>query len=179
MEKYKFTMKPGRPRNLVLLIAAMIVLGAGTAWAVTTVTATVKFVTDLSVATVTSPSFGYVQAATAGTYTLDTGGIVTASGVGKLEGGAPAAGNFTITGSASQPINISASGYSAAGGTSTPSLATCKYNGVVVAGADCTGVGLTAPGAGKTLLVGLKIVTTGGADGSTDSPTFNLTIVYQ
>jgi hypothetical protein len=74
-------------------------------------------------------------------------------------------------------MNISASGYATGGGSTTPSLATCKYNGVAVAGADCTGV--IVGGAALPLLVGLTGTTTGGADGTTDHPTFTLNVVYQ
>jgi hypothetical protein len=174
--------KPGRPRNLVLLIAAMIVLGAGTAWAVTTVTAKLTFVTDLTVTTNNGPVFGYVKAATIGTYVLSTGGVVTPSGGGVLEGGtgvnAPAAGSYTIKGSGSQLINISDGNYQA-NGSSTPSAGTCKYGGA--ASGSCNQAGLAAPTAvGTTLLVGLQVNTSaGGVDGTTDSPHFDLTVVYQ
>jgi hypothetical protein len=177
MEKYKFTVKPGRPRNLVLLIVAMIVLGAGTAWAVTTVTSTIKFVTDLSVATVASPNLGYVKAGVTGTYALDTTGAVTAGGTGVKEGGVPAAGHYTITGSASQAININDGNY-VVSGASTPSLARCRYG----AGAEtsCTNLNVAAPGGGTALFVGLTVTTSAaGADNQTDSPKFDLTIVYQ
>jgi hypothetical protein len=170
-------MKPGKFRTVALLATASALLGvAGVASAATVVTASVIFLTDLTVTTNSSPNFGYVKAATAATYVLSTAGAVTG---GTSEGGSPAAGSYTIAGSASQKINISASGYSANGGTSTPSLATCKYNGVAVAGADCTGAAPTAPAGGLPLLVGLSITTTGGADGTTDHPTFNLNVVYQ
>ena len=177
MEKHKFTM--GRPRNFVLLIAAMIVLGAGAAWAATTtVTATLKFLTDLTVTTNNGPNFGYVKAATVGTYVLSTAGVLTPSGGGVSEGGVPAAGSYTIKGSGTQLINISDGNYVAVG-ASTPTAGTCKYGGA--ASGTCNQAGLAAPGAGgTTLLVGLTVTTSAaGADNQTDTPHFDLTIVYQ
>jgi hypothetical protein len=142
------------------------------------VTATIKFLTHLAITTVTSPNFGYVEAATAGTYTLNTAGLVTASGVGLKEGGVEAAGHYLIKGSTSQAINISTSGYTVSG-ASTPSAATCKYGAGVETACD-GGIAGAAPTAGGTsVLIGLKIVTTGGVDGTTDTPSFTMAVVYQ
>jgi hypothetical protein len=172
-------MKPSKLRTMALLVSASTLLGIGAAYAdVVSVQSSIRFLTHLAFGTISAPNFGDVQAATAGTYVLDTSGGVTATGLGVKEGGTPAAGSYTITGSTHQAFNISAGNYSPNGGTSTPSLATCKYNGVAVAGADCTGTGLTA-GAALPLLVGLTVVTTGAADNVTETPKFDLTIVYQ
>jgi hypothetical protein len=167
-------MKIRQLNSLILVAFVSIISGIGGAYAATqTVTATIKFLSDLTITQTTAPNFGYVKAATAATYVLSTAGAVTG---GTSEGGAPAAGSYTLAGSATQLINISAGGYTA-NGASTPSLATCKYNGVAIAGADCTGAGLAASG---PLLVGLTVTTTAaGADGVTNTPSFTLTVVYQ
>lgn len=165
--------------KITLVAAAFTLFGVGAAYAATTsVTATIKFVSNLTITQNTAPNFGYVQTATAGVYTLNTSGTVTPSGGGVTQGGSPAAGNYTIAGSASQAITISTSGYTASG-ASTPSAATCKYG----AGSEvaCTSVAGAAPGAGgTTLLVGLTVTTTNaGTDGTTNTPSFSLTVVYQ
>lgn len=172
-------MKVAELGKIALVAAAFTLFGVGAVYAATTtVTATIKFVSDLTITLVTAPNFGYVQAATAGTYALDTAGVVTPSGGGVLEGGTVAAGNYLIKGSASQAITINTNGYTASG-ASTPSAARCKYG----AGAEvaCTGVAGAAPGAaGTTLLVGLTVTTTNaGADGATNTPSFTLSVVYQ
>ncbi|HTK85048.1 MAG TPA: hypothetical protein VL625_08180 [Patescibacteria group bacterium] len=172
-------MKATEIGKIALVATAFTLFGVGAVYAATTtVTATIKFVSDLTISQVTAMNFGYVQAATAGTYTLSTAGVVTPSGVGVTEGGPVAAGDYLISGSATQTITIKTSGYSANGGTSTPSLATCDYNSTGSQACDA-GISVAAPGAaGKHVKLGLKVVTTGGADGSTDSPQFTLTVTY-
>lgn len=165
--------------KIALVAAAFTLFGVGAVYAATTtVTATIKFVSDLTITQNTAPNLGYVQAATAGVYTLSTAGTVTPSGGGVTQGGPAAAGNYTIRGSASQAITISTSGYTASG-ASTPSAATCKYG----AGSEvaCTSVAGAAPTTtGTTLLVGLTVTTTNaGTDGTTNTPSFSLTVVYQ
>jgi len=162
------------------LFAAVVLLGIGAAYAATTtVTATIKFLSDLSITVVSQPNFGYVKAGQIGTYVLDPlTGLVTASGGGVVEGGTTNAGVYTITGSASDTINISASGYTVSG-ASTPSAANCSYNGGAEV-ANCAITAGVAPGAGKTLKVGLQIATTAaGVDNTSNTPSFTLTVVYQ
>jgi hypothetical protein len=165
--------------KIALVATAFTLFGVGAVYAATTtVTATIKFVSDLTITQVAAPNFGYVQSATAGTYVLDTTGVVTPSGGGVTEGGPAAAGNYTIKGSASQAITINTSGYTASG-ASTPSAARCKYGG----GSEvaCTSVAGAAPTtSGTTLLIGLTVTTTNaGTDGTTNSPSFTLSVVYQ
>ena len=173
-------MKFSKFRTVALLACATTLMGAGSAFALTqTVTASIKFLSDLTVTPVASPNFGYVKAGQAGVYALNTAGTLTPSGGGVVEGGTPVVGNYLIKGSASQLINITDGNY-VANGASTPSAGRGKYG----AGAEvaCTGMnGLAAPGAaGTTLLVGLTITTTAaGVDNQTDTPHFDLTIVYQ
>jgi hypothetical protein len=173
-------MKPNKLRTIALLVTASVLLGAGTAYAATqTVTSSIKYLTDLSFATVLSPNFGEVKQGVVGsTYTLSTAGAVTPGSGGAIEGGTANAGDYTIIGSTGSVINITAGSYTKVGG-STPSAAVCKYNG----GADvpgCSIVGAAAPGAGADLKVGLTITSDGlTLDGITDSPTFVLTVLYQ
>lgn len=165
--------------KVALVASVFTVFGVGAVYAATTtVTATIKFLTDLTITPVTQPNFGYVQAATAGTYTLSaTTGLVTASGVGLTEGGSPAAGNFLIKGSGNQAITVKTSAY-VVNGTSTPSNATCKYGAGVETACDA-GISVAAPGtSGTTLLLGLKVVTTGAADNQTETPSFTLAVTY-
>ena len=167
--------------SLILVCGVAIFTGGIAAYAAnTTVTSSIKFLSDLTIGTTNGPNFGDVKAATVGTYVLSTAGIVTASGGGIIEGRTPQAGNYTITVSKGGLINIFANNYLAAGGSSTPKLATCTYKGVAVAGPDCTGTGLAPPGASSALVVGLTVTTTaGGLDGVTDHPTFTMNVVYQ
>jgi hypothetical protein len=164
-------------RSMALLAAAT-VFGLGSAYAaVQTVTATIKFFSDITITQNAAPNFGYVKAGKAATYILSTAGAVRGTGI--RESGTPAAGSYTISGSGSQTINIS-SGNFVASGDSTPSAPTCKYGGA--SPATCTQAGLAAPTGiwGTTLLVGLTVTTAGAAtDGQTDTPAFDLTIVYQ
>jgi len=172
-------MKTQKLRSMVLLAGAVTLFGIGAAHAaVQTVTSSIKFLADIAVSMNITPNFGSVKAGQAGTYVLSTAGTVTASGGGVKEGGSPAAGSYTITGSSSQAINITDGNY-VANGASTPSAAKCKYG----AGSEvsCTNLNVAAPGAGGTiLLVGLTVTTTAlGADNQTDHPAFDLTVVYQ
>jgi hypothetical protein len=172
-------MKMHQLRSMALVSSAAILFGVGAAnAAVQTVTSTIKFVTDIAISMNATPNFGAVKALQAGTYVLNTAGTVTASGGGVKEGGTPAAGSYTITGSGSQAITITSGNY-ANSGASTPSAATCKYGtGSEVA---CTNVSAAAPTTGGTvLLVGLTVTTNAsGADSQIDHPAFDLTVVYQ
>ncbi|MCP5246900.1 MAG: hypothetical protein H6937_13485 [Burkholderiales bacterium] len=116
-------------------------------------------------------------AGTADTYTISTAGAVSHAGAGSELGGTPAAGDITITGSPTQTIDISVGSYSADNGV-TPSNATCNYNGGGEVACN-TLTGAAAPGAGKTLLLGVDATVDGTqAAGSTAAPTFVVTVVY-
>ncbi len=164
--------------NLAAL-AAIMVLSASAATAANpqSVTANIAFETPLTITKNNDINFGMVQAAQAGTYTIDTVGTVTASGGGVSLGGTQNAGNLTIAGSATQTIDILADNYAANGGV-TPSAATCAYSGG--AAAACSLTTQTAPGAGgRTLLVGVQVVADGTqAAGATAAPTFDVTVSY-
>ena len=174
-------MKPCKSRTLALLVTASALLGLGTAYALPTLTVTsdIKYFSDISFTTALTPDFGYAKAATAGVYALDTAGVLTPSGGGVIEGGTPHAGSYHIIGSGTQGITISAGNPQLNGGHSTPSAFKCKYG--VAAETSC-GISVAAPGAspGTALLVGLTVTATAATlDGDHDTPSFDLTVVYQ
>jgi hypothetical protein len=140
------------------------------------VTANISFDLPLALTKVSDINFGTVLASVADTYTITTAGVVSAAGSGATLYGTPTAGNITISGSSSQTVAISVGSYTANNGV-TPQNATCAYNGGA-AGA-CSLTGQAAPGAGKTLLLGVQAVVDGTqAAGSSAAPTFVVTVVY-
>jgi len=122
-------------------------------------------------------NFGTVSALKVSTYRISTVGLVsTVSGTGTPLYGTTAAANIQISGSATDGITISAGGYTANNGV-TPSNAKCSYNGGAAAACAMTGV---APGAGRTLLVGVDVAADGTqAAGTAAAPTFTITVAYQ
>lgn len=161
----------------VLIASVATVLVPYAAMAVTqSVTANIAFDTPLSITKNADINFGTVKAGVNDTYTITTAGVVTAAGAGQTISGTPAAGNLTIAGSTTQVIDISTGSYTANNGV-TPSNATCAYNGGS-AGA-CSLTSQAAPGAGKTLLLGVDATVAGSpAAGATAAPTFVVTVVY-
>jgi len=145
------------------------------------ISATVTFLTPLSITTVVNANFGYVTAAVASTvYALDTANTVTVtSGPGASVGGTPASASMKILGSATQTIDISVGGYTT-DHTVVPSLAVCKYGGASqVLCTDATMTGAAAPGAaGTTLGLGMTITAANVADGTVATPSFTVTVVY-
>jgi hypothetical protein len=140
------------------------------------VTANVAFDTPLTLTKNTDINFGYVKAAQTGTYVIDTAGAIVASAGGVWLTGTHNAGSLTVVGSTTQTIDITAGNYAANGGV-TPSAATCGYNGG--GAAACSLTTQAAPGAGKTILVGVQIVADGTQDpGDTAAPTFDVTVTY-
>lgn len=165
----------------VLLAAGMIAaLGAFApvdAGAVTqSVTANISFDSPLAITKNADINFGTVRAGVADTYTISTAGSVSAAGSGAYLYGTTSAASLTITGSTSQTISISVGGYTANGGV-TPQNATCAYNGG--SSGSCSLSSVAAPGAGKTLLLGVQAVVDGTqTGGSSAAPTFTVTVVY-
>lgn len=144
--------------------------------AVQSVTANIAFDTAISLTKNDDIDFGVVVAGTADTYTIDTAGAVTAAGAGVWLGGTPTVGDITIVGSATQAVDITVGNYAANGGV-TPANAQCSYDGG--AEASCNMAGAAAPGAGKTLLIGVDAIVDGTqAAGATAAPTFDITVVY-
>ena len=176
-------MKPNKLRTIALLVTASFFVGIGAAYAATlVVTGHVRFLTHITITQVADPDFGSVSAGIADTYTLSTaGGVTAAGGPTHIEGGAPAAGSYTLVASTAQGINIFCSGYTAQG-VSTPSALTCSYNaGAETACASgASPLAIASPLASANLKVGLKVTTTAaGTDNESDTPTLTLNVVYQ
>lgn len=157
------------------LLGSMVL--ASVAFAATqTVTANISFDTPLSITKKSDINFGFVKAAQAGIYVINTAGAVTASAGGTTLGGATQAGSLAIAGSPTQAIDISVTNYVANSGV-TPSAATCAYNGGVAAACHLTSQ--PAPGAGKTLLLGVTATVNGTqAAGTSAAPTFDVIVNY-
>jgi hypothetical protein len=121
-------------------------------------------------------NFGTVKAGVADTYTISTAAAVTHSGTGAWLYGTPSAGNITIAGSSIGTVSVSVGSFTANGGV-TPQNATCSYNGG--ASGSCTINNAAAPGAGKTLLLGVDAVVNGTQTaGAAAAPTFTVTVTY-
>lgn len=158
-------------------LAAAVLMAPVSAFALNqSVTANIAFDTPLSMVKNNDINFGTVSAGVADTYTITTAGVATAAATGQLLYGTPAAGDIAISGSTTQTINISVGSYTANNGV-TPANATCDYNGA--GSGTCALTGVAAPGAGKTLLIGVDAVVSGAqAAGSSAAPTFTVSVVY-
>lgn len=140
------------------------------------VTANIAFDSAITLTKNADINFGVVKAGAAANYTITTAAVVSTGGAGEVLGGTPAAGNITVAGSATQTVAVSVGSYTANNGV-TPSAATCSYNGE--AAAACSLTAQAAPGAGKTLLLGVTVAVDGTqAAASTAAPTFVVTVVY-
>lgn len=163
----------------ILIATGLIAAAATSAYAATqNVTANIAFDSALTIVKNADIDFGVVIEGVADTYTIDTAAVVTAAGPGEIIGGTPVAGDLTISGSATQVIDISVANYVADNGV-TPQNAICSYDGG--AEADCnTLTGVAAPGAGKTLLLGVEADVDGTqVAGDTAAPTFDVVVNYQ
>ncbi|MBI3441667.1 MAG: hypothetical protein HY052_07700 [Proteobacteria bacterium] len=139
------------------------------------VTASVAFDTPVLMTKVSDINFGAVKAGVADTYTITTVGNVTAAGGDQWVSGTKTPGNINISGTATGAVNISVSGYTTSGGV-TLANATCSYDGA--ASGPCAINGAPAPGAGKTLLLGVDAVVDGTqTPNTTASPGFTVTVV--
>lgn len=166
-----------RSLKVTLAAAAISLTAISGAYAATqTLQANVTFVTPISFTSPVNVDFGYITTgATGRTFTIDTAGTVGGASVSDYLNGA-SAGSVNIVGSATQTIDITAGNYVPDGGV-TPSAATCAYDGG--GAAACALTAQAAPGAGKALLVGLQIDTTGTSnDGDTAAPTFDIVVTY-
>ena len=170
----------GRAHFLVAFVLIVIV-SAGVAHASGSMSmrAAVSFDTALLITKASDVNFGFVEASTAGTYTIDTSGHVTASNGGiLLNSGSSSAGNLTVMGSTIQTIAIHTGSYITDHGVA-PSAATCSYNGGAAVACDAGLTAQAAPGAGATLRLGLTVMSDGtAAAGTTARPTFTVTVVY-
>jgi len=152
---------------------------AGGAYAATqSVTANMTFDTALSLVKNADISFGIVKASQAGTYAINTSGVVSPTAGGVVIGGTPAFGQITISGSTTQTVAISTGAYVADSGV-TPSAATCKYGTGSETACDTPLTAQAAPGAGKVLKLGVTAASDGTAGaGTTAAPTFTVTVIY-
>jgi hypothetical protein len=176
-------MKQGKKiRTVALLAMTSALIGIGSAYAATKpITATIRFLTDISIAELQAPNFGSVAAATAASYKLDTANGVTSPDTGIIEGGVPKSGDYTITASTAQGIDIYVDTYGV-DGDSTPSAAVCKYDGGSEVTCDGSGneIAATPSGASTDLKVGLTITAAGSStDNEVDHPTLDLHVLYQ
>jgi hypothetical protein len=170
--------------KILLTVAAVVFLSAGPAHAqanqsaTQTVTVNMAFDTPVSITGTPTIQMGTVQAGVAETYTISTAGLVTAAGNStRILYGSKSAANLTIIGSLTQAISINANNYNANGNV-TPSAATCNYNSTGSAGCS-TLTTVAAPGAGKTLLVGVTAAASSAPSaGATASPTFDIVVTY-
>ena len=166
-------------KYLALAIAAGVLAAGGAHAATQSVTANMAFDALLTLTKNNDINFGTVAALTSGTYTISTAGVVTPTLGGIVIGGTPAAGQITITGSATQTISISTGAYVANNGV-TLSGATCGYNGAAGVACDTPLTGLAAPGAGGRILrLGVQAAADGTQAAATSAaPTFTVTVIY-
>ncbi|MGE3623110.1 MAG: DUF4402 domain-containing protein [Bdellovibrionales bacterium] len=165
-----------KTRYLIAALLGSTAIASAAYAATQTVTANIKFDTPLTITKNSDINFGYVKAATAGKYVVNTAGTVTASNGGVSLGGTTQAGSLTISGSPTQAIDISAGNYVANNGV-TPSAATCAYNGGPASA--CLLNSQPAPGAGKTLLLGVTAAVNGTqAAGTSAAPSFDVVVNY-
>jgi hypothetical protein len=165
-------------RVLALTLGTTALIGAFQAWAATqSVTANIAFDTPLNLTKTADINFGTETAANASTYQITTAGaITTTAGTGAYLYGASHAGSITIAGPAADTLTISVGGYTANSGV-TPSNASCAYNGGAAV-TPCSYAAAVAPGAGKTLLLGVTVAADGTqAAGTSAAPTFTVTVV--
>ena len=167
-----------KARFLVLALGTTALLAASEAWAATqSVTANIAFDTPLNLTKTADINFGTETAANASTYQITTAGAVTTTaGTGAYLYGATHAGSITIAGPTADTLAISVGGYTVNNGV-TPSNASCAYNGGAAV-TPCSYAAAVAPGAGKTLLLGVTVAADGTqAAGTTAAPTFTVTVV--
>ncbi len=175
MEKVKRTLSQKRTALLCALFGAWFSVADAQAGTLST-TCNIGVDVALSITLNSHINFATVKAGTADTYTISTAGAVSHAGSGAELYGTPAAGNLTIVGSTTRTINISAGNYGSNNGVTLQS-ATCDYNSG--GSGTCALNGVAAPGAGKTLLLGVQAVVDGTQTaGTSAAPTFDVTVVY-
>ena len=164
-------------KRIIAFAAAGALISSNALAATQSVTANIAFDTVLSITKNADINFGTVKAGVTGTHVITPAASVSSTGNAVWISGTPAAGDLTIVGSTTQTLTISAGGFTA-NESVTPSLATCSYNGGAV-DADCSMATQAAPGAGKTLLIGVTVTLDGtAAAGDSSTPSFTITVVY-
>jgi hypothetical protein len=167
-----------KARFLVLALGTTALLAASEAWAATqSVTANIAFDTPLNLTKTADINFGTETAANASTYQITTAGAITTTvGTGAYLYGATHAGSITIAGPTADTLAISVGGYTVNNGV-TPSNASCAYDGGAAV-SPCSYAAAVAPGAGKTLLLGVDVAADGTqAAGTSATPSFTVTVV--
>lgn len=139
---------------------------------------TIGFQPTITITNNTDIDFGTVLKGSCN-YTIDTSGTVTGTPPGDCStlSGSPHAANLTIRGSSTMQVTLSVGGYTA-DGTVTPSAARGKYDNGTEQAFPLNNV--AAPtSAGKTLLIGATVSTTGAeSNGVSYAPTFTITVIY-
>lgn len=163
-------------KKILAYASAAAIISSNALAATQSVTANIAFDTPLALTKNLDIEFGVVKAGVTGTHTISTAGTVTDGGSAVWLSGSPHAADITIAGSATQTIDISVGGYTA-NESATPSNATCDYDGG--GSGSCSLSAAAAPGAGKTLLVGVRLTLDGTAvAGDSSTPSFTITVVY-
>ncbi len=166
-----------KTKHLLAYVSAAALISSNALAATQSVTANIAFDTVLSINKEHDIDFGTVKAGVTGTHVITTAGSVSSTGNGVWISGTPTAGELTISGSTTQTLTISAGSFTA-NESVTPSVATCSYNGGGV-DADCSMAAQAAPGAGKTLLIGVTVTMDGSAAaGDSSTPSFTITVNY-
>ena len=162
---------------LALALGTAALLGVSQVRAATqSVTANINFDAPVTLTKTADINFGTMTASNASTYRITTAGVITTTvGTGAYLYGATNAGSITIVGGA-DTLAISVGGYTVNNGV-TPSNASCAYNGGAAV-TPCSYAAAVAPGAGKTLLLGVDVAADGTqAPGFFAAPTFTVTVV--
>jgi hypothetical protein len=174
------TMRNNNLRLAALTFALAGLAGIGSALAANqsdtkTVTATIKFDTPLTLTKVADIDFGTVST-TDDAWTISTAGVVSHTGAGVQLYGTTARGNYTVSGSTTQAINITTANL-VAGAHTTLSALKGDYGGAGSAAFPINGA--LHPGASTTIFLGATVTTSGAVSGTTETPTFDLTVIYQ
>jgi hypothetical protein len=163
-------------KKLALALGLCGLIGSVAAYAATqVVTANIAFDAPL-VLSATNANFGTVAAGVVDTYTMTPAGILTAGTPANILYGATNPGSVLISGSTTDTLTISVGSLTANNGV-TPSNVTCTYNGGSVQ-SPCAFAAATAPGAGKTLALGMQLTTIAETAGTTAAPSVTVTVVY-
>lgn len=174
--------KPTSKLAVAACVAGMLGSTTGAYAATQSITTNIAFETAITLTSVNNIRFGFVTAGQNNTYTITAAGVITVTGAGTgvVLGGTTGAGRVNIVGSTTQTISITDGTYAAAAGgvALVASSATCTYT--TTTNADCSALsGLTAPGAGTFLDLGVAVSADGTqAAGFAAAPTFVLTVSY-
>jgi len=140
-------------------------------------TGTISVLPAITVSQTAQLDFGSVAIPAAGTETvIVTIDNTTGSGTATFLNSTVADGEFNITGSTTNTVNISATGTDASG--IVWSAITGNYSGGAIADLTATTATLAAPGVGSVLKVGATITVASTMTAGTYSPAYALDISY-